>query len=177
MPGEHINMDRTGTYSDQEFNDIFKRYWGKVFGIAYKYTRNAELSKEIVQNVFISLWRREEPLREDIAIQKYLTQAAKFQVFKSFRASRHNSLAPLDSAVENESEASYDPFQRYLYSEMNTGVQELISRMNEPARTIFRLSRFEMLTHKEIALRLGLHIKTVEYHISQSLKLLRKYIK
>ena len=52
-------------------------------------------------------------------------------------------------------------------------IDDTLKHLGERTETIFRLSRFEGLTNREIAAELGISEKTVEYHMSKALKELR----
>lgn len=171
-------MDRDeNSYSEKEFSDIFNKYWSQLYALAYKYTGDTDLSKTIVQNIFLTLWRREVPLRNEIEIQKYLTRAVKYQVFKSFSNGNKVLAIPLEDVSENETHSADDPHQCYIGRESKNHIENIIAELNEPTRTIFRMSRYDLLTHKEIAARIGVSVKTVEYHITKSLHFIRRRYK
>lgn len=161
-------------YSEKEFSDIFNKYWSRLYALAYKYTGDTDLSKTIVQNIFVTLWRRNKPLRKDIEIQKYLTRAVKYQVFKSFSAGDKTFMISLEDVSENEANSVDDPHQHYIGRESKNRIENIIAELNEPAKTIFRMSRYDSLTHKEIAARIGVTVKTIEYHITKSLHFIKR---
>ena len=49
--------------------------------------------------------------------------------------------------------------------------------MNPLTRSVYLLSRYDGMSNKDIAVQLGIASKTVEYHISKALKLLRQQLK
>ncbi|WEK35571.1 MAG: sigma-70 family RNA polymerase sigma factor [Candidatus Pseudobacter hemicellulosilyticus] len=161
-------------YTPEEFSDLFKKYWGTVYTICYRYVQDADMAKDMVQNIFITLWERDHALRDPFILEKYLTKAAKYQVFKHARDSRSRAMERVDDLDETPADAIYNPHQNYLYQELTNQLQKQVALLHEPARTIFRMSRYEALSHKEIAGRMGIAIKTVEYHLSKSLRILRK---
>jgi RNA polymerase sigma-70 factor (ECF subfamily) len=60
------------------------------------------------------------------------------------------------------------------YKEIEERIERQMQKLSEPARTVFYLSRREYLSYKQIAERLGISTSTVEYHISNSLRTLRR---
>jgi RNA polymerase sigma-70 factor (ECF subfamily) len=66
---------------------------------------------------------------------------------------------------------------RLLVQELDTAIDRAIGQMPEKTQTVFRLSRFERQSNKEISHVMNLSEKAVEYHIKQSLKTLRIYLK
>lgn len=69
-----------------------------------------------------------------------------------------------------------DP-DKLFCDEIQTLVQEAISELPPTSREVFILSRMKNLPNKEIALRLDISVKTVEFHITRSLKQLRVQLK
>jgi RNA polymerase sigma-70 factor (ECF subfamily) len=54
------------------------------------------------------------------------------------------------------------------YGELREAVDQIVDNLPEKQREVFRLSRYEGMSHKEIAEKLNISTKTVEYHIHQS---------
>lgn len=164
-------------YTQDEFSELFLKYWGKIYTICYRYTSDADTAKDMVQNIFITLWERDLPIRDNTSLEKYLTKAAKYQVFKNARNIKINTTESLDKLDNYAIDNVYSPHQQYIFRELSTELDKQVSLLKEPARTIFRLSRYESLSHKEIAIRLGIAVKTVEYHLTRSIRFLRNNYK
>jgi len=64
-------------------------------------------------------------------------------------------------------------FEKFEYGELKETVDMIVSNLPEKQREVFILSRYEGLSHKEIAEKLKVSTKTVEYHIHQSSNTLR----
>ncbi len=160
-------------YIYEDFNALFKKYWGKLYAICYRYTQDTEDAKDLVQNIFITLWQKETPLKEELSLEHYLTRAAKYQVFKYLR-DRKLFIETSPDEITELPDVSYNPYQRSVYRELSSNLEQQITLLHEPAKTIFRMSRLESLSHKEIAARLGIAIKTVEYHLAKAKKNIRR---
>ena len=66
---------------------------------------------------------------------------------------------------------------RLDYDELYRQYQAVLDSLGEKQRTVFRMSREEGLSHREIADKLGISIRTVEAHIHSSLKVMRTELK
>ena len=157
------------------FEEIYRRYWYKLYGIAYQQTGVREEAEELVQEVFLKLWsRRSEVLIRHLGM--YLTIAVKNQVYDYIK-----------------SQISYRKYQEYLifqelhqhhatdeiinYTDLTEAVEKVLNRLPEKSAEVFKRSRFENQSVREIAQGLNLSEKAVEYHITKSLRFLKDNLK
>ena len=70
----------------------------------------------------------------------------------------------------------YAGFDHVQYKDLKNRVSELIEELPERQKEIFVLSRTEGFSHKEIASKLQITTKTVEYHISLAIKYIKPKI-
>ena len=79
----HSDQDLTALLKDgveAAFDEIYDRYWKKLYNEAYKRLGHAELSEEVVQDVFVDLWKNIEQ-RDIQTLYPYLLTAVRYQVF------------------------------------------------------------------------------------------------
>ncbi len=162
------------SYDDQiAFKEIFKRYWSKLYIYAYNVFHDKDICEDIIQEVFSNLWTRRKSLQVE-NVSAYLYQSVKFQIFKQFRQrkliDRHTS--EFDNFI-----SSHRIDESVEYEELHNRVENLISELPEQRRMIFKLSRSEELSNKEIASLLHISIQTVKNQISSALKSIRKSLK
>jgi RNA polymerase sigma-70 factor (family 1) len=151
------------------FAEIYNRYWKYLYSSAHNILQVKEAAQDAVQEVFISLWKRRTDIQID-ALQPYLHQAVRFQVFKAIRAEKtdqdfFNRLALITRDILFE-----DPV---LFKELETLYQQLIHALPPDEQEIFRLHRDSGLTYKQIAEQKNISVKTVEKKMSRSLRELR----
>ena len=154
------------------FEEIYKRYWFKLYSIAFRHLGVKEECEELVQNVFLSIWNR----RENIQIKKldiYLTVSIKNQIY-DFIKSQISYRKYQEYAILQEVMQSSMPFQTLHYGELSDAVEAALARLPEKSAEVFRRSRFSNQSVKQIAEDLNLSDKTVEYHITKSLKFLKE---
>jgi RNA polymerase sigma factor (sigma-70 family) len=154
------------------FEQAFQLYWRKVYNLCLHYTRDKAASKDLTQNIFLSLWENGKNFRDLNHIERYLTGAAKFQVLGHFRKSGRIELTEV--FPESGTARSISPESFLQYKELATQLHQSIESLKEPTRTIFRLNREEGLSYKQIASIMNLGVKSVEYHVSSALRHLRK---
>lgn len=152
------------------FTELYNRHWKSLYYTALSILRQEEVCRDIVQEVFVSVWQR----RADVDIEfpkTYLQQATRFQVFKAIHADKasrefYGRLAEVSADIILE-----NPL---LYKELEHLVKDILDSLPEDARRAFLMSREEKLTYSEIAVRMDISVKTVEKKMSQTLRVLRK---
>jgi RNA polymerase sigma-70 factor (ECF subfamily) len=157
------------------FEEIYFRYSEPVFLAAMKKVRSKAIAEELVQNLFISLWAKRETIQIQ-QLQSYLQTAIRYQVIDYIRSKiireRYYQLAKEQMNVqENLSES------RLLLNELSIAIDNTIKKLPQKTQEIFRLSRYEKRSIKEIAQYMNLSEKAVEYHVTQSLKFMRIHLK
>ncbi len=153
------------------FDEIFNRYWERLFMYAAKVIRDEEEAQDIVQEVLVSLWQRRENLSID-SLSSYLYGAIRFKGLAYVRANltRNNYLESLGYFFEEGRDLINEQLDA---QELETLIRTEIDRLPPRMKEIFILSRIEQLSHKEIAERLNISDQTVKKQINLSLKLFR----
>lgn len=160
---------------EKAFEEIYHRYWYRLFGIAYQETGTKEEAEELVHDVFENLWyKREESLIKHL--RAYLVVSMKHRVtnyIKSCITQRKYQ----EYLIFHEIQQSYGTDEIVQFSDLSRAVDDVMKKLPEKTSEIFRLSRFENQSIKDIAQKLSLSEKGVEYHITQSLKVLKDHLK
>lgn len=168
-------LEALRTDDEQAFAEIYRRYCYRLFALAYGKLKNREVAEELVQDLFESLWSK----RAASVIQQlehYLFSALRYRIINYIKA--------------QQIKAGYELFCRISHSELDTHTEDALAlndlneayvaglhQLPEKSREVFRLSRVEHYTVSEISARVNLSEKTVEYHLTKSLKLLRTYLR
>lgn len=155
------------------FEWLFNTYWEKVFAVCYYSTDDMELAKEMTQDIFKSIWERRSSLTIEKSYENYLIRASKMKVAEHFRnksiRKKHMEIIGKDfchSAHCTEQDVSFS----LLLEELDL----LVDRLPCQCRNVFNMSRKKGLTNKEIAEKLEISERAVEYHISKALNFLKK---
>ena len=175
------------TYSDEElllairqddekaFAELVRRYWKHAHTLTYTRIRSLDATKDIVQNLFISIWDK----RATLSIRhfpSYLNAAAKNRILNHIDSQltlrRHWDYYKQFIAREDYV-TDHDVKSNELMEALECGMNEL----PEKSKKIFRLHKLEGLSISEIARSLNLSEKAIQYHITQSTERLRLHLK
>ncbi len=157
------------------FEEIYLRYWRQLYYAALNKINSKEVAEDIIQTVFADLWEKRE--RHSIKnISAYLGASVKYQVINYIK-SAISKKAHLSHISESRKAEEDNNELALLVKELNETIDTAINRLPQKTQTIFRLSRFEKHSNKDISRIMDVSEKAVEYHITQSLKFLRLYLK
>ncbi|MBD77353.1 MAG: RNA polymerase sigma-70 factor [Crocinitomicaceae bacterium] len=148
---------------------LFDRHWERLYRISFLILKNRESAQDVVQEIFLNLWEQRQS-KEISNVEHYFARAAKFSSLKVIRDKKIGETENIEALLEHptEQENTYD--EKVLEQKIDQAISDLPERCQE----VFRLSRFEQFSNKEIAEKLDLSQRTVETHISNALKHLRK---
>lgn len=155
------------------FARIYEELWSGLYSVAYNYLRERATAEEIVQEVFVNLWIKRERLQNVDNINAFAMRAMQFQIYDYFdRKAVVDRYLKSKSANQNVTpDTSHHQIE---HDETLTLITKEIDNLPALTKQIFRLSRFNQYSNEEIAVHLDVSVKTVEYHITQSLKHLRR---
>lgn len=156
------------------FTSLYRRYWESLFLTAVSVIRSREDAADIVQEVFLSLWRRRKTLTlTGDSLPAYLATSVKYQAIHYIEKNitRRNYLGLLQELAEAGTAPSAEASLQIkeAYHLVHSAIENMPPRM----RTVYQLSRQEDLSHKEIAARLNISEETVKKHIQHALQLIR----
>jgi len=157
-----------------EFKKVFNEHYNMLCNYAFSFLNNHDLSEDAVQEVFVNIWQNREKINMDVEIVPYLFKSVKNKALEILRKheSEINKLQALSQYRKSiDNYKSTTDYQTYILLEkLNKSVRQLPDK----CRDIFVLSKVNGLTYSEIADLKNVSKKTVENHIANALKFLRK---
>ena len=151
---------------------IYMRYSAAVREFAFRFIRNNDDVADIAHNVFCRLWDERMVVSAVHSLRNYLFSMTRNAILNELRHRKVVTEWEQDNKI-NEVENFDDVENIVSTSDLVEMIKIHIERMPELRRHIFVMSRYDKLSHAEIATRLNVSQKTVEYHIGVALKELR----
>jgi RNA polymerase sigma-70 factor (family 1) len=158
------------------FTAIYQRYWKSLFREAMNVLRSQKEAEDCVQELFISLWKRRQTLAIT-SLSAYLQTAVRYQCIDRIEREmiRGGYLEDFTNYVATNQ--SIHSVEEELYArELAANIDEVMDKMPVKMREVFRLSRQEHLTHREIAERLQISEETVKKQVYLALKILKSHL-
>ena len=160
---------------DEEFKRLYQAYWSKLYALAYNYFRDKTTAEELVQDVFVHFWEKRNDLARINDYNAYLLRCMKNKIYDQF-----DKIAVQEKLIRNASlqqtEGVCATQELVEFEDTLALLNEEISKLPPTTQTIFKLSRFDRCTNQEIANRINLSSKAVEYHITVALKELHLHL-
>ncbi|HEX6846695.1 MAG TPA: RNA polymerase sigma-70 factor [Chitinophagaceae bacterium] len=159
------------------YRQLFLLFYNKLSRFVTGFTKNKELTEEIVSDVFINIWRRRKNIGEIKNLKLYLYVSAKNITFNYLKKLHREHFTDLDS-VEIEPEDPFaDPSLALITREMNSKLRSAINDLPPRCKMIFTLIKEDGLTYKQTAGLLDISESTVENQLSIALKKISKAIR
>ncbi len=160
----------------EAFSLLFTTYYKDLVLFGGNYLPNQVICEDIVQSVFLKLWRDRMVLTIDTSIKSYLLKAVRNSCLDEIR--HRNVVYEHEShMLSNTFLDDLDTENYILYSDLQEHLNKALLEMPPAYREAFELNRFEGLKYREIAQRLNVSERTVEVRISKAIELLKKHMK
>ncbi|WP_286860025.1 MULTISPECIES: RNA polymerase sigma factor [Sphingobacterium] len=154
------------------FTEIYDRYAITIYYKVNSILLDEDSSKDIVQDLFASIWARTDNLKSEENLAGYLFIASRNKVLKLIQKGKTRS-DYLNELGKYWTLASYDTIDKLDEKELMMLVTEEIAKLPSKMQEVFQLSRVQNLSHKEIAQRLNISETTVRKQVQNSLRILR----
>ena len=181
MPEGKMNMDelliREIKKGDTKaFQLIYEKYCPQLINFAASYLPDISDAEEIIQNVFVEMWENRQQLDSERFAKNYLYKITVNKVFNHLKRKviERKYLQYIDALDMN----TFNEAEKKIYNEeLDAILQQVLEQLPEQQRKIFYMSRWEGLSHKEIADQLQISVRTVENQVYRAVKYIRENIK
>lgn len=154
---------------------LVENYHKKLCAYAFTLCKTEDQAEDIVQNVFIKLWKKRKSIRKIKRLSSFLYRSVYNEFIDQYRQSKKvmtlekKHIESLSLILEEENNENIDKWIQIVGKE--------IDNLPPKCKTTFLLSTKEGLTNIEIAEYLNVSVKTVEAHMTKAYKILRAKIK
>ncbi len=161
---------------EQAFTELYNRHWERLSVYVLRVIRSEEEARDIVQEIFLSIWKRRKVLNIHVPPSAYLLKSARNLSIRHIERSAGNEDRLARLAAHFGQEASLSASELLELKELETKVNKAIDLLPPKMKEIYLLSRMENRSYKEIATQLGIAGTTVKKQVSNALKVIRKEI-
>lgn len=168
----------------QQFNQLFNEFYPRFIRFAYGYVRDEQMAEDFVSEAFTVFWENREELPSETIPQAYILTVVKNKCLNQLKhlQIRNRVKQQLGEQAEWKLNLSINSLEAcnpdFIFSnEIKEIVDATLKKLPPKTKQIFILSRFQNLTYNEIAEKMNLSNKSIEYHISRALEKFRIALK
>lgn len=151
------------------FEELFGLHFGNLAGFVYNYVKDEEVAKDIVHDVFLTLWNNRRRLNPVYPVKSYLFTLAQNSALNYLR---HLRVVEANERVVSEvleaSAEELDDYERRLQR-----LEEKLALLSDKQREVLVKCVVEGRKYKEVAEEMDISLNTVKTHITRALKFLR----
>lgn len=157
------------------YRQVFLLYYAPLCSYASRFLSDED-AEELVQELMTYLWEARNKLSIEGSLKSYLFVAVKNRAYNAIRHRKYQ-MRVQSKLQEQLSEEQLDDPDFYTAKELAQKIDHAIKELPNNYRQTFEMSRYGGITNAKISSELAVSIKTVEYRISKSLKILRGKLK
>lgn len=154
------------------YNALFREFFTPLTYFATKYTQNHAVSRDIVQDVFVTVWQGRHEIDPQRSLKSYLYKMVRNKAL-NYNRDHADKLVALEQVNMSLVDSFRMPVEKENSTELDKKFREWINELPDRRREAFELSRYDGLDHDEIADVMNLSVKTVNNHIVAALAHLR----
>lgn len=161
-------MSEQQIYSN--YQQLFRAHYTDLCRYAYKYLRDKQQSEDVVQDCFIRFWEIKKEMSGEKHAVYYLTTSVKNKCITVLRNKIH--VVSVESFPSLEADNDADPKENINAHEL---IKQALDLLPPKCGLVFKMSRIEKMTYKEIAAQLEISVKTVENQMGKAISILRQF--
>jgi len=154
------------------FAEIYDRYSMMIYYKVNQMLRDENAAKDLVQDLFTSIWEKSDLIRDNVGISSYLYVASRNRVLNYIQRGKTKS-DYLAEIGKYSLQVSDETLEKLDEKDLMLLITSEIAKLPAKMREVFELSRLEDLSHREIAERLNLSESTVKKQVQNALKILK----
>lgn len=166
-------LEKLGDGDHKAYDTLFLLYYPKVKNFLWGFIKDEQEAFDMAQDIFYKVWVNRKDISKVNSLKAYLFQMAKNMVYNHYE---HNLVK--ESYIEKYKPefSEFDITDDIDARELEILIDITIEQMPEQRQRIFKMSRKEGKSNDEIAEILQINKRTVENHITQALKDIRKVV-
>ena len=145
---------------------LYERYHRYAYALAYRILRDPVAAEDIVQDAFLSIWRKASSYQAQTgSVQSWIQAIVRNRSIDKIRASVHRDYQWSPLQLENEQDPPSeepDVWEQAWQSEQHRIIREVMEQIPEEQRMVIELAYFGGLTHAEIAEQYRIPLGTVK---------------
>ena len=158
--------------SRSEFDNLIRQQSRKLYGFAFRILRNQEEAEDVVQEIFLKLWKMGNKLDEYKSIEALATTMTRNYCIDLIRRQKNDYRGDF-STLDLPNLTSVSPHDQMENRESGEILNKIINGLPEPYRVVIKLRDIEGISYEEIAAKTRQNINTLRVTLSRARKIIR----
>lgn len=175
LDNEKELLFRVAASSQEAFKILHDHYARHVYGLSLRLMKSPELAQDLTQEIFVKVWVKREQLSGIQQFRPWLNTISKNMALDYLRK---KVAAPSNEEymINFFSDLSPSAEEKLALKQLEAAIREAVEQLSPQLKTAFTLSRFQGLTHMEIAQKMNISPITSKSHLVRALAIIRKYL-
>ena len=173
---DKINLDKViaelAKDNEGPLEELFNYYYPRLYNFSRSFLKIEDGIDDILQEVFVKIWQNRKSIKNSATFNSYIFTITRNLLLNELR-SRLNKQKIKEEVSKLSVAPEYSLMEQIEYKDLKEKVDNIVNELPKRQKEIFVLSRTQGLSHKEIAEKLKISTKTVEYHISLAVRFLK----
>ncbi|WP_207491632.1 RNA polymerase sigma-70 factor [Aridibaculum aurantiacum] len=157
--------------NEQAFSQLYNSFYARLIAFSKSITRSQEQAEEVVEDVFIKLWRKRQQLPGVQNLQVYLYVATKNTSLNAVAdKAKTLSIQPFDDLDIDLDHQGMNPYDLMITQEMQMRMMQAIDNLPPRCKMIFKLVREDGLKYKDVAEVLNISVNTIDAQMAIAVK-------
>lgn len=155
----------------EEFKNNILPCKNSLYRFALRMLNNSQEAEDIVQEVFIKLWKMKNSLYQYKNIGGFAMTINKNMCYDKLRSKKQEAVSIDSLQIENSDE---DVVKKMDNDSMIEQIEKMVEKLPEQQKTIFQLRDIEGYEYEDISKILSLSINTVRVNLSRTRKRIKE---
>jgi RNA polymerase sigma-70 factor (ECF subfamily) len=162
--------------NEKAFEQLFEKYSDNIYGVAFNYTKSAEVAEEVTQDVFVKLWFKRKSLATLQSLENYLFIIARNHIINIFNRNKKDKNF-IEHILHHFEENNATPEDILLFKESQELIAQAIATLTHQQQMVYELRRIQGLSLEEVAVKMEISRNTARNHLNRALQNIRQFLK
>lgn len=173
--GDKIITLKTVQSFEKGFEEIYTEYFKPLYLYARRISQSEDLAKDVVSDVFYTLWKTQTDFSQIRELKSYLFRAVKNEVIRTL-SKNPRDFVDINSEHFIKKIENVDPEEILIEKELLLTIDELVSKLPYQRQLVFTMAKNKQMSYQEIADELGISVSTVKTQVSRAVASIRQAI-
>lgn len=161
--------------SKDAFTELYVSYKGRLMYFCNRFLKDKEKSEDVIQDIFIQIWESRDKLNPELSFSGYVHTLSQNRILNILRQFDVHSRF-VQGSIKKQITSTTGTEDAIIEKDLARILKEATENLSPKQKEVFRLSRIQGLTYKEIAELLQISVPTVQEHASLALKKIKEYL-